>query len=63
MSMREENLLHVTKFVYTLLPCFNHEKAIQEFESHCRDGKEIHGGNCLTMIGVIGWPIVDPFNR
>ena len=30
---------------------FNHEKAIQEFESHCRNGKEIHGGNYLTMIG------------
>jgi hypothetical protein len=30
---------------------FNHEKAIQEFESHCWNGKEIHGGNCLTMIG------------
>jgi hypothetical protein len=32
-------------------PVFNHEKAIQEFESHCRNGKEIHGSNCLTMIG------------
>src|SRR4051794_21302852 len=31
-------------------PVFNHEKAIQEFESHCRNGKEIHGSNCLTMI-------------
>ena len=29
----------------------NHEKAIQEFESHCGNGKEIHGGNYLTMIG------------
>jgi hypothetical protein len=30
---------------------FNHEKAIQEFEVTVGNGKEIHRGKCLTMIG------------
>jgi hypothetical protein len=30
---------------------FNHEKAIQDCESKRRNSKEIHGGNCLAMIG------------
>ena len=35
---------------------FNDEEAIQEFESHGGNGKEIYGGDCLSMIRQKGKP-------